>query len=124
MAWGDMMWWVWWCGGWWAFLCSFLSWSFISCITDVQMSGTQGLCCCHWCVELSNFFACRLFSHDFQAMEEALGMTRVVCRELLVRGKKNFLRRKLEEGGRQAVDDPTRARRLRQCAADLGVSLR
>lgn len=59
-----------------------------------------------------------------QAMEEALGMTRVVCEELLARGKKTFLRRKLEEGGTRALDDPALSRRLRHCAANLGVSLR
>lgn len=59
-----------------------------------------------------------------QVMEESLGMTKVVCEELNTRGKKSFLRRRLEEAGARAMDDPSQARRLRQCAENLGVSLR
>lgn len=51
-------------------------------------------------------------------------MTRVVCEELLARGKKSFVRRRVEEAGARAMDDPSQARRLRQCADNLGVSLR
>lgn len=59
-----------------------------------------------------------------QAMEEALGMTGVVCEELLTRGKKSFVRRRVEDAGVRAMDDPKQARRLRQCAENLGISLR
>ena len=59
-----------------------------------------------------------------KAMEETLGMTRVVCEELLARGKKTFVRGRLEGAGSRALDDPSCARRLRECALNLGVSLR
>lgn len=59
-----------------------------------------------------------------QAIEEALGMTKVVCEELVARGKKSFVRRRVEEAGARAMDDPSQARRLRQCADNLGISLR
>lgn len=51
-------------------------------------------------------------------------MTRVVCEELLVRGKKAFLRRKLEEKRGRAMDDPGYCKRVRECAVGLGISLR
>lgn len=51
-------------------------------------------------------------------------MTAVVCKELLARGKKSFVRRKVEDAGARAMDDPLCARKLRECAADLGLSLR
>lgn len=57
-------------------------------------------------------------------MEDALGMTAVVCNELVARGKKSFLRRRVEEGGTRALDDASYARQIRECAANLGVSLR
>lgn len=59
-----------------------------------------------------------------QAMEEELGMTRVVCEELLSRGKKSFVRQRVEAAGPRAMDDPSSARALRECATSLGVSLR
>lgn len=51
-------------------------------------------------------------------------MTGVVCQELLARGKKSFVRRKVDEAGLRVTDDPACARALRECADGLGVSLR
>lgn len=64
------------------------------------------------------------FAFCCQAMEETLGMTAVVCDELLARGKKAYLRRLVQEEGRDARDDPIAARELRECSDRLGISLR
>ncbi|CAM9682208.1 unnamed protein product [Choristocarpus tenellus] len=57
-------------------------------------------------------------------IEETLGMTPIVCEEVVYRGKKTFLRRMVEDRGDKAWDDPAHARVLRECAMGLSISLR
>lgn len=51
-------------------------------------------------------------------------MAAVVCGELLARGGKAFLRRKLEGVDGRGLDDALNSKRLRECAESLGLRLR